>query len=377
MQLVYNFDENTIPIGVYVLFWLLYLLVFVRAFIELVFLQDSSARKFNIPTKRVPDVSKWFILFFALFVVFYCVNPDYFRYREWMYRFDPSLWEKEKFYAYLVLFCRSLPLGYSFELFRLIVWGGAILIAYYTFRQYRGILLPGLALLFLFIFYAGTFSYARASLAMAVYFFGVSLLLQSRSGLWKYVGIGIALSSVVFHREMLVAVAVLPALLIPFEKKKILILSVILIIVGGIVLMLAGSVFDLMESIFDSDDMSAKIDQLNEKEQRTFRLSTFISYLCYFYPLFLITQQFWKEKVPMCIAKIYRITFAIVMVSVMFMIVDGPRSVYTYRILFIAMIPMALMMSHFYYHGSIKRKQLLVLFVLALLSNSTRFINSF
>jgi hypothetical protein len=41
--------------------------------------------------------------------------------------------------------------------------------------MYRGLLLPGLALLLLFVFYAGSFSYGRASLAMAVYFLGIAL----------------------------------------------------------------------------------------------------------------------------------------------------------------------------------------------------------
>ena len=188
MKLVFNFKGDAIPMWVQLLFWLLYLVVFVYAIKKTAISWDKD--------KRYRNVSWVFAIFFVLYAIFYCINDDYFSYRDWIYGRNFNFWGKEQFYAYIILFCRSLHFDYPYELFRLIVWGGAVFLSYQTYRLYRR--LPGLTLLLLFVFYAGTFCYARASLAMAVYFFGVALFLRRREKYLKTLGIAIALSSYLF-----------------------------------------------------------------------------------------------------------------------------------------------------------------------------------
>ena len=367
MKEFYSFDEFSIPFEVKALFWGLYIAVFIYAWKTLLS---------TIKYKEKKVVTVLFGVFFALYAVFYCINSDYFNYREWLSFADIYYWNKEKFYLYLVLFCRSLPFDYPFEVFRLIVWGGGIFLAYYTFRLYRELLLPGLTLLLLFVFHAGTFCYARASLAMAVYFLGIALYLSNDKKLLKLLGICVALLSYYFHHEMLVGIVLLPCLFIPFERKAMSFLSIFLLLVAIIAISFVSSNLEFLDQMFDNDVLSEKMEDFNEKEQKTFRLSTLIKYLKYFLSFYLITKYCWKKKVPYSLKVMYRLTYGILMVSVAFMIVFGLRSVYTYRIMYISMIPLTLMIGYGYNKGYFTRMQLLVLMLIVLLNNSTVIINA-
>lgn len=373
MKLVYNFDGSTIPIWVMALFWLIYMLAFVYAFNKTLLPWRINRSRVN---KLHTDVTYLFIIFFTLYAIFYCVNDDYFQYRDWIYGRDFGFWGKEMFYVYVILFCRFIPFDYPFELFRLIVWGGAILLVFFTFRMYRKKLMPGLVLLMLFVFYSNAFCYARASLGMAVFFLGVSLYLRQKQWAMKALGIVIAMSAVFFHREMLVGIAVLPSLFIPLEKRVNSYLSVFMLLLVTLGISLIGLDFNYFDSIFDNDDISNKLEEFSNQEQGAFRLSTLIKYLNYFYPFYLVTMVFWEKRVPHSVAGFYRIAYSILLISVAFMIILGLRSVYTYRIMYISMIPLTLLTGFCFCKGYLKRNEFLIMMMLSLLSNSSRFINA-
>ncbi len=368
MKQVYNFDGSSIPMWVQAMFWLLYMLVFVYTF-----------KKTLLPWHRnkwVTEVTGLFIFFFILYAVFYCINDDYFQYRDWINILDFSIWGKEKFYIYLILICRSLPFDYPFEVFRLIVWGGGILITFITFRIYERLLMPSMVILFLFVFYSNTFCYARASLAMAVYFLGIALYLNQTRWIMKILGIGIAISSVFFHHELLIGIAILPCLYFPLERKEMSLLSIFLLLFMVICISYFSSNLEIFNALLDNDDISSKLENFNEMEQGAFRLSTLIKYLNYYFPFFTVTILFWKKKAPHSVIGMYRITYGILMISVAFMIVFGLRSLYSYRIMYISMIPLIILIGYCYYNGYLKRNQFLIMIMISLLSNSSRFINA-
>ena len=368
MNDVYKFGEFSIPLWIHTLFWLLYVIPFLFVLKKLVLNKEKEFLRTR--TKF------FFALYFVLFVIFYCIGTDYFSYRDWMYGRDFASWGKEMVYMVLILFCRLLPTNYPYEFFRLIVWGGAILIVYLSAWQYRKHFDPGLAIVFLFVLYCSAFSYARASLAMSVYFAGLSLFLNVQKRILIIFAIILAASSYFFHHEMIVGIVLLPCLFIPFERKGVLFLSIFGILIAFIALSFSDFNVEYLNSLFDNDDISSQIEHFNKKEQRPFRLSTLVGYLTHFYPFYLITTLLWKKKIPYSVTKMYRIVYGILVVSIAFMVVSGPRSVFTYRVLYISMIPLTLLVDYCYCIGYFKRGQLLVMMALALLSNSVLFINA-
>lgn len=369
MNYFYNFDEFSIPPWIKVLYWFLYLVIFVYTLWKTKILMRRC--KWDV------EVSNLLVVYFIVYTVFSCVNTDYFSYREWQSIEDFTEWSKENIYLYIIWFCRILRFEYPYEVFRLIVWGGAVLIAYQSFRMYRKLMVPGLVLLFLFVFYCGVFSYARASLAMAVYFFGIALFRHKKGIMMKLLGIGVTMSSYLFHHEMIIGIVVLPGLFIPFERKGTSFLSIFGLFIIVLAILFVSTNLEYLDSLFDNDDITSKIDTFNEDEQKVFRLSTFMRYLMFIYPFCMITKCFWKRRAPQSIIGIYRITYAIILVSIAFMIVFGLRSVYAYRILYISMIPMALLFGYCYCNGYFKRNQLLIMMAIALLTNSIVVINAY
>ena len=369
MKDFYSFDEYNIPLSIKTLFWGLYMVVFVYAVWKMMVVTPRS--------KRNVEVSQLFILYFAAYAVFYCVNPDYFRYREWLNYPHLMDFHKEQVYAFLIMFCRLLPFDYPFEVFRLIVWGVGLLLVYLTAKQYRRLLMPGLTVMLLFVFYSGTFCYARASLAMAVFFMGISIYLWGRHSLSKILGLSLAIGSYFFHHQMIIGIAVLPGLLFPFEKKKTRVVSLVLLglFIAGITFI--NSNLTLMESILGNDELAEKMEDFNNQEQGVFRMSTFIKYSSIFYPFLLIAKSFYQQKkLTKPITGIFRITFALVMATAAFFVVSGSRSTYTYRVMYITIIPLSLLIAYGYNQGLFRRYQLVVMLILALLSNSVRLINA-
>ena len=368
MSNFYSFDDYNIPFSIKALFWGLYMVIFVYAVWKTKILTPRYRR--NV------EVSNLLLVYFIAYAVFYCVNPDYFAYRDWFSVENFSTWPKEEIYINLILFCRSLRFAYQYEVFRLIIWGGGLFIAYQTFRLYNRYLLPGLALLFLFILTANTFCYARASLAMAIYFFGIAFYLYHIDVGMKALGVGLALASFIFHHELIVAIAALPCLFIPLERKSISRLSFLWLSMVVLAILFVSSNAQMLDSIFESDYISSRIEGYSDKEQGIFRVSTFINYFKYYYPFYVITRCFWKQDMPRSITSIYRIWYAIILMTVAFMIIFGLRSTYTYRVLYISMIPMSLLLAYCYSKGYLRKKQILIILLFNLLSNSTRFINA-
>ena len=368
MSYIYNFNGTNIPSWIKILFWVLYIIPFL-------FLMVKALYKKNIFPKTITTYI--FIIYFALFAVLYCIGDDYFAYRDWVYGRDFTFWTKEQVYVLLILLCKLLPTNYPYEVFRLIVWGGAIILVYFSARRYREELNPGMVVLFLFVLYCGSFCYARASLAMSVFFAGLSLFFYAQGRLQKVLSMMLTVSSFFFHYEMIVGIALLPCLSIPFEKRKSRIFILVVFVIGLAVISYLLSNPQFVDILFGNDDMSDKIEDFNDKEGGSFRVSTFVNYFKYYLLLFLFSVYLKKNnEIEKFILGLYRITCGIIMVATIFAIVAGVRSTYTYRILYISMIPLSIMLSYFYFNGYVKKQHMILILFFAFLSNSVRFINS-
>jgi len=373
MKHFYNFDELTMPIWIKVVILGFYLVVFVYAVRKTIIAVPKSKRKVN--------ASGLIVLYFTIYAMFYCVNPDYFSYRDWMNinmkELNMEFWTNEDIYAYIIMFCQSLNISYPYELFRLIVWGGGILLVMFTTKMYRSIQMPGLIIMFLFVLYSGTFSYGRVSLAMAVYFMGVSILMWGKSGLVKLLGVILALSSYFFHHQMVIGIGLLPGIILPFEKKKTIVFALLLLGMMMAVIYYINSNVSLMQSVLGADELAEKMETYNEREQGLFRVSTAVGYFNIFLPFVFVTFFFYQQKqLPKPIVGIYRITFILLMATVAFFVVSGSRSTYTYRVLYINIIPVSILVAYCFNQGYFKSLHLLIMLGLALLTNSMRLINS-
>lgn len=419
MNFVYNFNETSIPSWIKILFWVLYIVPFLflwgkvinkkkikipKAFttyiyifisvlfalayciyfdtlywlfciIPFIFLWGKALYK----KKKYPKAisTYFFISFFALFAVFYCINSDYFAYRDWLSGRDFTFWAKEQIYVLIILLCKLLPTSYPYELFRLIVWGGAVILVYFSACKYKEKLNSRAVVFFLFVLFCSTFCYARASLAMSVFFAGLSLFFYAQGRLQKILSMSLAVSSFFFHYEMIVGIGLLPCMFIPFEKRKSRIFVLVVFVIGLAVILYLLSNPQFVDILFGNDDMSDKIEDFNDKEGGSFRVSTFVNYFKYYLLLFLFSVYLKKNnEIEKFILGLYRITCGIIMVATIFAIVAGVRSTYTYRILYISMIPLSIMLSYFYFNGYVKKQHMILILFFAFLSNSVRFINS-
>ena len=372
MKQIYNFDDMSIPIWIRILYWVLYLIVFLYAIKKTVLVVPGDKRKV--------DADRWILLYFTLYAMFYCINTDYFSYRDWMnINFNERnlvYWGKEMFYAYVIMFCQSLGISYPFELFRLIVWGGALLLVFFTARLCRDFLAPHLVILFLFVFSCTTFSYARVSLGMAVFFMGIIVIMWGKKNSQKLLGIVLALCSYFFHHEMIIGIGLLPGIILPFEKKKTIVFALTLLGMMMAVIYYINSNVSLLETVFGADELAEKMNTYNERGQGVFRMSTALKYINIFLPFVFVTFFFYRQKqLPKPIVGIHRITFLLMLATVAFFVISGPRSTYTYRVLYISIIPVSILVTYCFNQGYFKNSHLFIMFGFALLTNCMGIIN--
>lgn len=118
----------------------------------------------------------------------------------------------EMVYQYLAIFC-----GGNYWLFRLIVWGGAILLVGFVAKRLEAD--KGLVLFIIFIFAAVNFSGARMYLGMAIYFLGLSFIIKPTGKhslpISYALGFLIILQAPFFHRSMYALVAATPLYFLP------------------------------------------------------------------------------------------------------------------------------------------------------------------
>lgn len=356
-----DFIEGSIPTWYKFLFLLLYVVAW----------SVGIERITNLPKISRINVNL-FLIFFVLFSVFYCLSGDYFQYEEWVkYKYDRDIWFKEQIYLYIIRFVRYISVEYAYDLFRLIIWGGALML-YYQCTP-KNIKESYLSLLFLFLLYFVVFSYARASLAMAIYFYGVYIL-STEIKFYKGIGILIILSSVLFHTEMFVAVAITPIVMFSLEKKNAIFHSVIFMGIVFVGLSYLSSTLSIFDS-FAMDDhyISGKVDEMNEVVSSgrwsSQSIGQYIGYMLFYIPFVAILRIVFSNNrnyvFPTRILFYYRLTFAIIMVSTALAIIFGFGTVFHYRTLNMCIMPLSLLLAYFYQHKNLSRNYVKFLLGLA------------
>lgn len=241
----------------------------------------------------------------------------------------------------------------NYLLFRIIIWGGGYIALFYTFRLCG--LNPYVSLYYLFCIYVTTYSYARAGVAMASYFVGVSLVFSDIE-LKKYqkyiVGIFFIGLSYFLHKSMIVLILLTPLAFFPINKKSILL---IIIAVIGI-----GFSFSLLmrfatEFLMSSEDLATSASlyisesgSVTEGHSLTGSIITLWSKLIVHVPFLLCIYYMFKDEhveyIQRNVVSIFRIAFGLYIFTIFMLVTYGSAAALYYRYEGMLYIPITILM---------------------------------
>lgn len=312
-------------------------------------------------------IGLFFILLFCLYPFF---GGDYFHYMETYSdaKLKGSYYHLEDVYVWIIQ-----NLCNSYFQFRLIVWGCALLLIVVAYRRLETN--SDLPLFYFGVFYLPWFSYARVSLAMALIFYGLSILVKPPK---RFVVVGYVISllalgsSLFFHRSAFIGIiASMGALFLRNPKKKT--IFIIIAIFPVLMIILESLLNDFMSFDLGYDDyITGRLrDSYLTNENSTglgIGIGPYISVFFTRAPLFVIAVTY-----VYCVIKGYfkeleksnRIissyAFLIVLISFIFFVNPAFNTyVLYYRTLFFAMIPSAVFLTQLKKSGKVPQLYKLV-----------------
>lgn len=253
----------------------------------------------------------------------------------------------ESFYQYLIFFTH-----HNYLLFRLFIWGPACILLYLTFRRFK--INTNHAYFLLVTCYFITFTYARASLAMSVFFYGLSCIYYPLfNKRWtKIAGLAILLCSPIFHKSMYLLITIwLCSLFLKLNKK-----TIAIIILSTPVIFIASKLFIpyIIEHFVEDKETLAKIGTYSilVRESQNWKgiLQNVIQYATYYLPLYFLIYSFSNEnirsKCPTAVYNLYKLVFLIVLAGSILYFIIPTNNVLFYRTLFMSMIPITIIFTY-------------------------------
>lgn len=309
------------------------------------------------------------ILIFLLFAYW---DTDYFSFRQMFYTSLENF--RDPMYYYL-----SLASFDSYTLFRLIIWGSALLLFKKTTDRYE--ISPNIAAYVFAIFFLLTFSYARVSLGMAMYFYGLSFLIKPHqtNKYWGFIwGLAFVCCSYFGHRSLLVLIALTPLAIFQLDRKKLLILCGIGVMISGFAAMLLSdlisgslSVSDTMGAAGEAAEQYANIEtevEYNWKFTLMRNLRFYSIYIAMAYIAWKVSFSKLSKKVAPEIKRLATISCAIFIFSVSFLLTPSRGAdIIGYRYLFMLGLPICTIIAYLASHRLISKKTVSILLLLAFL----------
>ncbi len=354
----------TAPMALWCL--LLYLLIVVGNWRNNVTLLGNAKYNYRLKGGR----TWWIFILFFLFVLTWWLDSDYFGYIKYAINGDVDFnYDSFNPLEYGHQFIASLVNG-NWICFRVMVWGTSLVLYVLSAKRF-GINIQH-SLYILFVLYFNIFSYGRVTLAMALYFYGLSFLCKPiKSHLLLSWGIGICLilSCSLFHRSAVLMIITTPLLYMATtrEKGKPTFYLICLILVFAIIYISVGKIY----SITSLDDRT--IDKLARYSDRTMGnatllgiISNIISYTSYILPnLYLIYYLLKKgfSQLPIYMRRLLSLGLSLFCISIAFYFSGEAQFTLFYRTLFMTMIPISLVFAYMFSHNILSKKVLkLILF---------------
>ncbi len=325
------------------------------------------------------NVSVWIHILILLFCAFAFWNTDYYHYRETLdtinshYSYDDQYTHIENIYMWIYDMC-----GRYYTLFRVVVWGVAYLFFILAAKKLE--ICNNLTFLLFTIIFLLTFSYARVSLGMASFFLACIILLQKQNWFSNIIIAALlCVLSYFSHKSMIALLCLLPFSLIKYNKWVwLLVMAIVFVVVNKfsdqITVLLFGSV-DYMDEANDLYETFASASNYSEAHlyQRVGMgelVQNMLQYSSIFVPLIMMLNKniynYLQSKVQYRV--LYNAALLIVIVGVSLGILVSFSSPMCYRYLYMAYIPIVLLVSLLFKEKLVSTKQLYVILILGSLS---------
>ena len=365
----FTFTQGSLSLSVYC--FILFMLLILTSF--------STCTKIHIARNYSLRKRQFFLVGVAIFSVTCFINGDFYHYSEMVHNYDfldIKANHGEPVYGYIINFLHN-----NYFMFRIVVWGGATYLLSKTIQQLG---LDDYKIIFyLFTSYILTFAYARASLAFGFYYYGIALICSSKKSNWQIIkGLLLLICSYYFHYSMVVVIALTPIIFLPFNWKTIGLTFLFIPLFFSIFKDVISSA--LIDNIFfENEDLSNLFVQHAQREFAEVnwkgQIYEWSNYLTYFIPLIVLTYcGYFKKKInfPFYIAALFKISFALTILAVMFLFLDIEGKVFFYRVLFMTFIPLSILVYYYAEHRIIKRKTFMYLILIGLAAQLYRFFYS-
>lgn len=280
---------------------------------------------------------------------------------------------KDPFYIWLA----QLSFG-NYTMFRFIIWGMALYMFKRTCNIYN--IPSGMSAFVFVIFFLTTFAYARASLGMASYFFGISIILYKQHNFYNILkGLFFLLISILFHRSMAFLVVLSPLVLFRLNKKTVLI---VLLLLPFAIVALRNAISDFFDGfqVFGSSEMFANISESAQKYASItdevemnwkFALVRYLRISSFFIVFAYIAYKDMCRKG--CLGKSDNLVmpmFFISILSLMLLLCDSLGTMIVgYRILFMTGLPLCICLTTLYCQKMISLRGLILLVMPSVLSS--------
>ena len=298
------------------------------------------------------------LVFLSLFLIIVTVpldSGDWFHYQEdvknYNFNFEGS---EEPVYSYIIWLTNK-----NYFLFRLLVWGGGFLLSCLVFKRFN--INQNVAIYFLIAVYLTKFNYARASLAMASYFLGLSYLFRpiNKHKLLSMLLVAILFfAAFSFHRSLFPLLSLSIVAFLPTERLYFYIPSLFLIPTMAAVLVENNFYLDWlgMDILLNKFSIYEQMeDDLELNFWGVFR--NVLGYGSLIIPLVINTYLILRNKkyIELYILKLFRVMIAIIFLSLLFLFIDLTTTVFFFRYFVMIFIPLTVISVYLYYKKIMSR----------------------
>lgn len=343
--------------------WGQYLINFLL--MNIIFLMTYLNRK-----KSYPVQATWIATLIFCLVAYW--DTDFFTFRNTFYTSLNDF--RDVLYTYL----GNISFN-SYTIFRLIIWGTALHLFKKTVDRFE--ISRNIAIYIFTIFFLLTFSYARVSLGMAMYFYGLSFIIKpNRDNRFWSIVIGLAFIGCSYfgHRSLMAIILLTPLAFIKLNKKVFIAIVVIGAIASGLVAILLSDL--IAGTIQLSDDFGGAGEaaehyaniEIELEYNWKFALMRYLRFSSFYVAMAYIS---WKiafsadsKLISNEIKRYATLSLGILVLALSFMLLPtwGADTI-GYRYLYMLGIPVCIMLSYFRTNRISKSSTIFILLILALM----------